>query len=108
MSAWRIEAERLRREASSPWTWRNEMLRFQTIQLSVIIAIYLVFGGWATFSFWLAALIGGIYLVSTEAAPLAEIPNLPGMSTQMTNFKNSAQKAAQEQANRARKMFGYS
>lgn len=62
ISAWRIEAERLRREASSPWSLRNEMLRFQITQLLVVIAIYFIFGGWATFSFWLAALIGGIFL----------------------------------------------
>jgi alkane 1-monooxygenase len=62
ISAWRIEAERLRREALSPWSLRNEMLRFQITQLLVVIAIYFIFGGWATFSFWLAALIGGIFL----------------------------------------------
>ncbi len=62
MSAWRIEAERLRREALSPWSWRNEMLRFQLIQLAIVLTIYLLFGAWATFSFWLAALIGGIFL----------------------------------------------
>lgn len=62
MSAWKIESDRLRRLGLSSFSWRNEMLRFQMVQLSVVIAMYFVFGAWATFSFWLAAFMGGIFL----------------------------------------------
>lgn len=62
VSAWKIEAERLRRENRSLISWHNEMLRFQLVQGLILIVIYGCFGGWAMFSFWLAALIGGVFL----------------------------------------------
>ncbi len=62
VSSWKIEIERLRREGKWILGWENEMLRFQCIQIAVLLGLGLIFGGWAVFSFWLAALIGGVFL----------------------------------------------
>jgi alkane 1-monooxygenase len=62
LSAWRIENERMRRNGWWVFGYRNEMLRFQLMQGVLVFAVYCLFGWWATFSFWLAALIGGVFL----------------------------------------------
>ncbi len=65
-SAWRLEADRLRQQGSGPWTWRNEMLRFQVVQVLCGLAIGIVFGiavlGW----FIGAAVIGFLLLESVN------------------------------------------
>lgn len=62
LSAWRIENERMRRNGWWVFGYRNEMLRFQLMQGVLVFAVYCLFGWWVTFSFWLAALIGGVFL----------------------------------------------
>lgn len=61
-SAWTIENDRMRRNGWPIVSIHNEMLRFQIIQLLVVLAVYLIFGWWVMVSFWLAALVGGIFL----------------------------------------------
>lgn len=59
-------------------------------------------------------LIGGIYMVSTDAPPIPELPALPplpGMPAQLTQTTTASSKAvrdaAQKQANEDRKKVGY-
>lgn len=61
-SAWQLEKERLKRENTSFWSIHNEMLRFQLIQLSLLIAIGLFFNLFTLFGFILGATIGFLLL----------------------------------------------
>ncbi|MEI6088605.1 MAG: alkane 1-monooxygenase, partial [Bacteroidota bacterium] len=62
MSAWHLEAEKLKRNNLPFWSTKNEMLRFQFIQLILLIIIGLVFGGTTLLFFILGALIGILLL----------------------------------------------
>lgn len=62
LSAWSLENERLKRENQSPWSWKNEMLRFQVIQLALIVGIGLIFGGQTLLYFLVAAVMGWLLL----------------------------------------------
>jgi len=43
-SAWHLEAQKLERAGQAFYSWNNEMIRFQVIQLAYLLAIGLVFG----------------------------------------------------------------
>lgn len=62
LSAWRIEAERLRRAGRSPFGPRNEMIQAMLWQGGLLAAIALAFGPHALGCFVLAALIGALLL----------------------------------------------
>lgn len=63
-NAWRLERERLQRLGKSAWSWQNEMLRFQGIQL-----VYLGLIGWwfglSMIPFALAIAMVGILLLES-------------------------------------------
>ena len=61
-SAWALERERLSRLGYRWFSWRNEMLQFQVIQLSFLLLIYGFFGLQSMLMFWGAAFMGGIFL----------------------------------------------
>ena len=58
ISAWRLEARRLKRKSLSEWSWTNEALRFAIIEVSAIAIITLFAGPWVAFSFIAAAVVG--------------------------------------------------
>ncbi len=64
LSAWRLEAQRLRKKGLPVYSLHNEMLRFQAIQLALVAVIAVVFGvevmGW-----YLGAALIGILLLET-------------------------------------------
>ena len=62
MSAWRLEAEKLKKNNQLFWSWHNEMLRFQIIQLSLLIIIGWVFDGQTLLFFIGGATIGFLLL----------------------------------------------
>lgn len=62
LSAWRLEAARLKKQGLSVFSFQNEMLRFQLIQLAFVTIIYIGFGGAAALCFVVAALIGILQL----------------------------------------------
>lgn len=62
ISAWRIEADRLRKAGYAPLGWRNELLQALAWQGGLLIAIGLAFGPLALASFLAAALIGALLL----------------------------------------------
>ena len=64
MSAWHLEAEKLKRNNLPFWSTKNEMLRFQVIQLVLLISIGLVFGG-TTLLFFIVGSLIGILLLET-------------------------------------------
>lgn len=64
MSAWRLEAERLQKSGQGFWTWHNEMLRFQVIQVAFVLGIYAFFGG-HVLSFYLIGAVIGCLLLET-------------------------------------------
>lgn len=64
MSAWHLEAEKLKRNNLPFWSTKNEMLRFQVIQLILLISIGLVFGG-TTLLFFIVGSLIGILLLET-------------------------------------------
>ena len=64
LSAWHLEAERLKKANQGFWTWHNEMLRFQIIQIAFVAAIYAVFGT-QTMLFFLASAAIGCLLLET-------------------------------------------
>ena len=62
ISAWKIEAGQLRKKGLGPINLKNEMLRFQVIQLAFLGLIYWAFGWLPMLCFLAAALIGIIQL----------------------------------------------
>ncbi len=64
LSAWRLEASRLKKAKLPFWSWHNEMIRFQIIQLSLVIGIGVNFG-WAVLLFFLGAATIGCFLLET-------------------------------------------
>lgn len=62
LSAWHLESERLKKNKQKFWSFHNEMLRFQIIQLSLIIAIGLFISFPALLFFIAGASIGFILL----------------------------------------------
>lgn len=46
LNAWKLEAERLRRQDQPVLSWQNEMLRFQVIQIAYLVAVGLLFSWW--------------------------------------------------------------
>ena len=60
-SAWRLEAERLRRQGQPWWSLENQMLQFQAVQLVLAGAVGAAFGG-AGLLAWLGAAAVGYML----------------------------------------------
>ncbi len=61
-SAWRIEAERQRKEGRGPYGLRNEMLHAMAWQLALVVMVAIAFGPWVALAFVAAALIGILLL----------------------------------------------
>ncbi len=64
LSAWKLEAQRLKKFGEGAWSWQNEMLRFQLIQLALLLVILFVFG-LETLLFYLAGATIGFLLLET-------------------------------------------
>ncbi|MEM6965964.1 MAG: alkane 1-monooxygenase [Bacteroidota bacterium] len=62
MSAWQLEAKRIKKTDAQFWSWENEMLRFQVIQLGLLLLIGLTFGVSVLLSFMVGAIIGFLLL----------------------------------------------
>lgn len=64
-SAWQIEAERLRKAGLPLWSLRhNQMLRFQVLQLGLVLLL-LAWGGWQVCLAFVAAALTGILMLET-------------------------------------------
>lgn len=61
-NAWRLENERLKRLGKSPWSWQNEMIRFQVFQLTYLLGIAWFFG-WAMVPFTITIAIFGFLML---------------------------------------------
>ncbi|SNT36570.1 alkane 1-monooxygenase [Ekhidna lutea] len=64
LSAWKLEAKRLKKKGVSPFSIHNEMLRFQIIQVAFTLGIGLLFG-WIVMGYFIAAAIMGFLLLET-------------------------------------------
>ncbi len=62
ISAWGIEADRLRKEQRQPFGVHNEMIRFLLLEIALVIAILLLFGAKTLMCFLAAAFIGILLL----------------------------------------------
>jgi alkane 1-monooxygenase len=62
MSAWHLEKERLDKEHKAFWSWDNEMLRLQLIQIVFVATIGFAFGLTVMTYFILSAVIGFLLL----------------------------------------------
>lgn len=62
LSAWSLEADRLRKIAKSPVSLSNEMLQFQLIQMTLLIVIFITYGTEVTIYFMLSATLGFLLL----------------------------------------------
>jgi alkane 1-monooxygenase len=62
--AWTLEADRLRHAGRSPWSWDNQLLRFELVQLVAVIAVGALLGP-AALGGWLAASLTGILLLES-------------------------------------------
>ena len=60
-SAWELEAERLQRQGQSAWSWANQFLQFQAVQLLLAVAVAVFFGRSGLLA-WLAAAAVGYVL----------------------------------------------
>lgn len=63
-SAWHLENARLRKKGIPVFSWQNEMLRFQVIQLALTVAVFAVFG-WAGGLAFIGAAVFGFLLLET-------------------------------------------
>jgi alkane 1-monooxygenase len=61
-SAWRLERSRLAKKELPFWSWHNQMLRFQLIQLAALSLVGLAFGPKAMLAYLLVALLGALLL----------------------------------------------
>lgn len=64
LSAWHLERQRLESKGLSFWSLHNEMLRFQILQVILLLSILVVFG-WTTTGFYCLAAIIGFLLLET-------------------------------------------
>jgi alkane 1-monooxygenase len=64
LSAWHLEAGRLRKDDKSALSIYNEMIWYQVIQASILIGIALIFG-WQTMLLYLGAAISGFLMLET-------------------------------------------
>ena len=63
MSAWKLEAERVRRRKLQLYNpFHNQMLGFQLVQLATIVLIFFIFGTAAVFCFLASAVVGFLQL----------------------------------------------
>ncbi|HEU0109288.1 MAG TPA: alkane 1-monooxygenase [Flavisolibacter sp.] len=62
--AWRIANADARKKGHPALSLHNEMVRFQLIQILLIAAIFIIFGGWTVLLFFIAA-FNGILLLET-------------------------------------------
>lgn len=62
ISAWKLEADKLKKNGHSFFSVHNEMIRFQLIQLALVALIYFVFGLMPLICFLIASLIGILLL----------------------------------------------
>lgn len=62
LSAWRIEADRLRKDGKAPIGVHNEMIRFLLVEIALLATVLLVFGAQVLLCFLGAALIGILLL----------------------------------------------
>ncbi|HWB63465.1 MAG TPA: alkane 1-monooxygenase [Chitinophagales bacterium] len=63
-SAWHLEGERLKKANQSFWSWHNDMLVYQIIQIGFVAAIGLVWG-WKVMLFFVASATVGFLLLET-------------------------------------------
>ena len=66
ISAWKIEAQRLMDKGLNPYSLKNQMLRFQLVQISFLTLIFLVFGFIPMLYYMMSALIGILLLESVN------------------------------------------
>ncbi|HQW72134.1 MAG TPA: alkane 1-monooxygenase, partial [Saprospiraceae bacterium] len=64
LSAWRLEAKRLKKLNKKVLTFENEMIRFQIIQLSLCFCVFWFFG-WAVLLYFISAALFGILMLET-------------------------------------------
>lgn len=62
LSAWRIAANDCKKQGTSAFHWKNEMVQFQVIQLFFVTGIVLLFGWMVGLYFLGAALLGALML----------------------------------------------
>lgn len=62
MAAWNLEKNRMHRLSLNTWSWSNQMIRFLTIEILLILCIGLIFGFKSLLFFVIAASIGFILL----------------------------------------------
>ena len=64
LSAWNLEAERLKKQGSSALTIKNQMLQFQLLQLIFMGIVFFLFG-WSGLLYFVAAATMGFLLLET-------------------------------------------
>lgn len=64
LSAWKLEAGRLRKKGQRTFSIHNEMLQFQVIQLTFLLVVGYVYG-WAVMLYYVLAAIMGFLLLET-------------------------------------------
>lgn len=64
ISAWKIEAERLKKKGSTAYSLKNEMLQFQLIQIVFTVGIGLLFS-WVVMCYFIFAAVMGFLLLET-------------------------------------------
>jgi alkane 1-monooxygenase len=64
--AWKIENDSLRKKGIVVWSLKNQMLRFQLTQITLLLVIFFVFGWFTLFCFVAAAVFGFVLLETID------------------------------------------
>lgn len=64
ISAWRLEMEKLKKKGKGFWSFNNEMLAFQVIQIALTVGIGFLLG-WAIMGYFISAAVIGFLLLET-------------------------------------------
>ncbi len=62
LSAWELEKDRLTRRGEAVWSWRNEMLRLQLLQLAAVVSVGVLLSPHALAGFLVVAMLGALLL----------------------------------------------
>ncbi|MEO9871380.1 alkane 1-monooxygenase [Ekhidna sp.] len=64
LSAWKLEAQRLAKKGKSTFSFQNEMLQFQIIQIVFTVGVGLLFG-WVVMGYFILSAVMGFLLLET-------------------------------------------
>jgi Fatty acid desaturase len=89
LSAWRIEAERLRRKELALWSQHNRMITGQLMSLTILAFAFAIGGLWAAIAFIVVAVQGKLYLELVNFIEHYGLVRVPGKGVEARHAWNT-------------------